>query len=107
MILSKRLAGPTNVAANATSTIATVPTGKVWSIKCVTVVNLSGTAGTAIVGVGGVGAGQAFLRPNPVAANNEKIYERLTVVLTAGETLQANAITSAMTFTVSGFEFDA
>lgn len=108
-VYSSRLVGPVlNTAAGAWATVGTVPAGKVWVIRHVSLVNSGADTSVAWLAVNGTASGnRVFLRSMPTSTD---VQQELRLVLAAGETLRYRTTTTALLgtcLTVSGYELGA
>lgn len=99
----KRLCGPTSLT-NAAATVYTTPGSTTTVIRDITVANTTGSAATFTLSIGADAAGTRLFSAVSIPANST-LQRTGSVVLAAGETLQAYSGTNAaLTLTVSGVE---
>jgi hypothetical protein len=99
----KRLSGPASLT-NSAATVYTVPGATVAVIRDINVANTTGSAATFTLSIGADAAGTRLFSAVSVPANST-LQRTGSVVLAAGETLQAYSGTNAaLTLTVSGVE---
>lgn len=97
-----RLAGPVALGA-AAATIYTAPASTVVVVRSVRVCNESATQRTFRLSVGADGAGTRFFYDVPVDPTDEGFDWNGSLILAAGEVLQAYAsAASALTISISG-----
>jgi hypothetical protein len=98
----KRLLGPVNIA-NGTSTLFTGIAAHVYTIKNITIVNNTAASITLRLGIGGVADANLILPSVPIGPGEQAQFDGL-LVLTAVETIQANASATGLTITISGLD---
>ncbi len=97
-----RLVGPVALAAMAT-TVYTVPGGKILTLRSLHVTNETGTLRTFRLSIGVDGAGTRLFFDVPVDAGDPGFDWTGSVILAAGEVIQAYADTgAALTLVISG-----
>lgn len=100
----KRIVGPTSLTATA-ATVYTAPALTTTTIRSLHVTNETGTSATFTLSVGTDGAGKRMFYQVPVASSDLGLDWTGSLVLAAGEVLQAYSGTaSALTLVISGIE---
>src|SRR3990167_5784087 len=97
-----RLAGPSQVASG-TSTIFTVPSAHIYTVKYITIMNQAGTPTAVEMGINGVANSNLIFPTTQFNPSGGTAYFECTFIFTATDTLQINVSQgSAITVSVHG-----